>query len=89
MKILKGQNMQRNTPFLWFDSNAEEAVQFYTSIFKDSKITGITRYGAAAAETSGRPEGTVMTVAFELEGQRFVAQTAVRYSLSRQPYRLS
>lgn len=61
--------MQKITPFLWFDHQAEEAAQFYTSIFKNSKITGFTRYG----ENSQKPEGTVMTVAFQLEGQDFVA----------------
>ena len=61
--------MQKITPFLWFDDQAEEATQFYTSIFKNSKITGITRYG----ENGQKPKGTVMTVAFQLEGQDFVA----------------
>ncbi|MGO9568966.1 MAG: VOC family protein [Desulfomonilaceae bacterium] len=65
--------MQKITPFLWFDDKAEEAVNFYVSIFKNSKITGITRYGEAGAEVAGRPEGTVMTVAFQVEGQEFVA----------------
>ena len=65
--------MQKITPFLWFDSNAEEAVEFYTSIFKNSKITGLTRYGPAGAEAAGRPKGTVMTVTFQLEGQEFMA----------------
>jgi predicted 3-demethylubiquinone-9 3-methyltransferase (glyoxalase superfamily) len=65
--------MQKLTPCLWFDSNAEEAVKFYTSIFKHSKITGITHYGEAGAEVSGQPRGTVMTVAFQLEGQDFLA----------------
>ncbi len=65
--------MQKITPFLWFDDNAEEAVNLYVSIFRNSKITGITRYGGAGAEVAGRPEGTVMTIAFQLEGQEFVA----------------
>jgi predicted 3-demethylubiquinone-9 3-methyltransferase (glyoxalase superfamily) len=65
--------MQKITPHLWFDNNAEEAAKFYTSIFKNSKIIYISRYGEAAAEVSGRPKGTVMTVIFELEGQRFMA----------------
>jgi predicted 3-demethylubiquinone-9 3-methyltransferase (glyoxalase superfamily) len=65
--------MQKITPFLWFDSQAEEAANFYTSIFKNSRITGITRYGEEGAQASGRPKGTVMTVAFELKGQEFVA----------------
>lgn len=65
--------MQKITPFLWFDDKAEEAARFYTSIFKNSKIKGIARYGEAAAEASGRPTGSVMTVDFEIEGQEFVA----------------
>lgn len=66
-------NLQKITPFLWFDSQAEEAANFYTTIFKNSKIVSITRYGVEAAEASGRPKGTVMTIAFQLEGQDFVA----------------
>ncbi len=65
--------MQKITPFLWFNDNAEEAAHFYTSIFPNSRIRAVTRYGDAGAEASGRPKGTVMTVAFELEGQEFVA----------------
>ncbi|NOS77077.1 MAG: VOC family protein [Nitrospira sp.] len=65
--------MQKITPCLWFDDQAEEAAAFYTSIFKHSKIGPITRYGEASAETSGRPKGSVMTVTFEIEGQEFVA----------------
>jgi predicted 3-demethylubiquinone-9 3-methyltransferase (glyoxalase superfamily) len=66
-------NIQKITPFLWFDDNAEEVARFYTSIFKNSKVIDITHYGESAAEVSGRPKGTVMTVTFELEGQRFMA----------------
>jgi predicted 3-demethylubiquinone-9 3-methyltransferase (glyoxalase superfamily) len=65
--------MQKITPFLWFDDKAEEAATFYTSVFKNSKIVNIARYGDAGAEVAGRPKGTVMTVAFQLEGQEFVA----------------
>ena len=65
--------IQRITPFLWFDSQAEEAVSFYSSVFKNSKIVTTTRYGQAGAEASGRPKGTVMTMAFRLDGQDFVA----------------
>ncbi len=65
--------MQKITPFLWFDDKAEEAVKFYMSIFKNSKIGKMTRYGEAAAKASGRPKGTVMTVAFRLNGQAFTA----------------
>jgi predicted 3-demethylubiquinone-9 3-methyltransferase (glyoxalase superfamily) len=65
--------MQKITPFLWFDNNAEEAVNFYISIFKNSKIVSVARYGEAGANVSGQPKGTVMTIAFQLEGQEFVA----------------
>lgn len=65
--------MQKITPFLWFDDKAEEAANFYASIFKNSKIGSITRYGEEGAEASGRPKGTVMTVTFQLEGQDFIA----------------
>jgi predicted 3-demethylubiquinone-9 3-methyltransferase (glyoxalase superfamily) len=61
--------MQTLTPCLWFDTEGEEAANLYTSIFPNSKILEISRYGSAGP----RPEGTVMTVAFELDGQRFVA----------------
>jgi predicted 3-demethylubiquinone-9 3-methyltransferase (glyoxalase superfamily) len=65
--------MQKITPFLWFDGNAEEAANFYVSIFKNSKILRMSRYGKEGFEIHGRPAGTVMTVEFELEGQKFVA----------------
>src|SRR5881396_2142794 len=65
--------MQKITPFLWFDDQAEEAVKFYTSVFKNSKIGGILRYSEEAAKASGRPAGSVLTVEFEMEGQKFVA----------------
>jgi predicted 3-demethylubiquinone-9 3-methyltransferase (glyoxalase superfamily) len=65
--------MQKIRPFLWFDDKAEEAVNFYLSIFKNSKIGSISRYGKEGAEVSGRPEGTAMTIAFQLEGQEFMA----------------
>jgi predicted 3-demethylubiquinone-9 3-methyltransferase (glyoxalase superfamily) len=64
---------QKITPFLWFDSQAEEAANFYVSIFRDSQIVSVARYGEAGAEASGRPEGTVMTVTFKLAGQEFIA----------------
>lgn len=75
LKRLAGYVMgsQKLTPCLWFNDNAEEAVTFYTSIFKNSKIKGVTRYGDAAAEASGRPKGSVMTLVFELEAQEFMA----------------
>ncbi len=66
-------NKQKITPFLWFDNQAEEAVIFYVSIFKNSRVVGIARYGEAGANASGMLEGSVMTVAFELEGQQFIA----------------
>lgn len=65
--------IQRITPCLWFDDQAEEAAKFYVSIFKNSRIGPITRYGKAGARASGMPEGSVMTVTFEIEGQEFVA----------------
>jgi predicted 3-demethylubiquinone-9 3-methyltransferase (glyoxalase superfamily) len=65
--------IQKITPFLWFDSQAEEAVSFYTSIFSNSKIVSVARYGEEGAEASGRPKGTVMTMAFQLDGQEFGA----------------
>ena len=61
--------MQKITPFLWFDNNAEEAANFYVSVFKNSKVLNIARYG----EVGPGPKGTVMTVEFELDGQEFVA----------------
>jgi predicted 3-demethylubiquinone-9 3-methyltransferase (glyoxalase superfamily) len=61
--------MQKITPFLWYDNNAEEAVNHYISIFKNSKITKIARYGDAGPG----PKGSVMTIAFQLEGQDFIA----------------
>ena len=61
--------MQKITPWLWFDTQAEEAATFYTSIFENSRILHVARYGKAGP----RPEGLVMTVSFELDGQEFVA----------------
>jgi predicted 3-demethylubiquinone-9 3-methyltransferase (glyoxalase superfamily) len=67
--------MQKITPFLWLDNEAEEAVKFYTSIFKKSKVGKILRYGEEAAKVSesGRPVGSVLTIEFEIEGQKFTA----------------
>ena len=65
--------MQKINPFLWFDNNAEEAAKFYASVFKDSKIKTTTKYSEESAKTSGRAKGSVMTVAFDLYGQPFVA----------------
>src|SRR5437868_2406001 len=64
---MKGKQMQKITPFLWFDTQAEEAMHFYTSIFKNSKIGTISRYG----EAGPGPKGSAMAVTFELEGQQF------------------
>ena len=61
--------MQKITPFLWFDNKAEEAVLFYTAIFKNSKINSVSRYGEGAP----LPAGTVMSVSFQLDGQEFMA----------------
>src|SRR5215467_3846162 len=67
--------MQKITPFLWFDNQAEEAAKFYTSIFRNSKVGRILRYDEEAAKTSqsGRPVGSVLTIEFEIEGQKFTA----------------
>ena len=65
--------MQKITPFLWFDGQAEDAVNFYTSLFKNSKVGRILRYTEEVAENSGRPVGSVLTIEFEIEGQKFVA----------------
>src|SRR6266508_3293536 len=65
--------MQKITPFLWFDDQAEEAAKFYTTLFKNSKISRIFRYNEEAAEKTGRPVGSVLTIEFEIEGQKFVA----------------
>ena len=63
----------RITPCLWFDSLAEEAAEFYVSVFKNSKITSVARYTKAGQETHKQRPGSVMTVAFELDGQKFTA----------------
>ena len=65
--------IQRITPFLWFDNQAEAAAKFYTGIFKNSKIGTVARYGDAGAEVLGQRKGSVMTVDFRLDGQEFVA----------------
>lgn len=65
--------MQKITPFLWFDDDAEEAVKFYTSVFKDAKIGNLSRYDEAGSKASGRRPGSVMTATFQLFGQDFVA----------------
>ena len=66
-------NVQKIIPCLWFDDQAEEAARFYTGIFKNSKIGRIARYGEAGHEVHGKPAGSILTVAFELDGQAFTA----------------
>ncbi|MEX0653006.1 MAG: VOC family protein [Phycisphaeraceae bacterium] len=70
---MKMKTSQPITPFLWFDDQAEEAAEFYTAIFRNSRITSISRFGEAGREIHGKPTGSVMTVAFELDGQPFTA----------------
>jgi predicted 3-demethylubiquinone-9 3-methyltransferase (glyoxalase superfamily) len=65
----EGQSMQKITPFLWFESQAEEAAAFYVSVFKNSQVIRITHYG----EGTSKPKGSVMTASFQIEGQDFVA----------------
>jgi predicted 3-demethylubiquinone-9 3-methyltransferase (glyoxalase superfamily) len=65
--------MQKITACLWFNDNAEEAVRFYAGIFKDAKIKGVTHYSEDAAKIAGRPKGSVLTVAFQLAGQDYLA----------------
>jgi predicted 3-demethylubiquinone-9 3-methyltransferase (glyoxalase superfamily) len=64
---------QKITPCLWFDTEAEEAANFYISVFRNSRIGSINRYGKAGHEVHGKPAGSVMAVEFEIEGQKFVA----------------
>ena len=66
-------NIQRFRPCLWFDTQAEDAAKHYCGIFKNSRIVQVQRYGKAGKEIHGKPEGSVMVVEFELEGQRFMA----------------
>ena len=65
--------IQRIAPCLWFDDQAEQAVEFYSTVFRNSKIVKVARYGEAGYEIHGKQAGTVMTVAFELDGQAFTA----------------
>jgi len=65
--------MQKITPFLWFDHQAEEAAKFYTSVFKNSKLGKILRYDEASAKAAGGTVGSVLTIEFEIEGQKFTA----------------
>ena len=74
---------QRITPFLWLDDRAEEAANFYVSIFENSRIKGVSRYTDEASKAAGRPKGSVMTVAFELDGQDFTALNELREGYNR------
>src|SRR5437870_5579715 len=65
--------MQKITPFLWFNDDAEEAAKFYTSVFKNSRIGKILRYDEVSAKAAGGPVGSVLTIEFEIEGQKFTA----------------
>jgi predicted 3-demethylubiquinone-9 3-methyltransferase (glyoxalase superfamily) len=65
--------VQKIAPCLWFDNQAEEAANFYVSIFRSSRIVSMTRYGEAGEKAAGRPKGSVMVVAFQLNGQEFTA----------------
>ncbi len=65
--------MQKITPFLWFDNQAEEAAKFYTTVFKNSKVGRILRYDETSAKAAGRPAGSVLTIEFEIGGQKFTA----------------
>ena len=65
--------MQKITPCLWFDNNAEEAVALYTSVFENTEITSVVRYGEADAAVPGQPEGSVQLITFTLEGLEFTA----------------
>jgi predicted 3-demethylubiquinone-9 3-methyltransferase (glyoxalase superfamily) len=65
--------LQKITPCLWFDSEAEDAARFYISVFGNARIGEVSRYGKEGFEIHGRPEGSVMTVEFEIEGQNFTA----------------
>jgi predicted 3-demethylubiquinone-9 3-methyltransferase (glyoxalase superfamily) len=69
----KQHGAQKIMPFLWFDKQAEVAARFYASIFENSRMGEVTRYGKEGYEIHGMEEGTVMTVDFEIEGQKFVA----------------
>lgn len=71
--ICRRQRLQKFTPCLWFDYQAEEAARFSASVCKNSRIKSVTRYGEAESQVSGKPPGSVLTVDFELDGQTFVA----------------
>ena len=85
MKSSSGNTDQTITPFLWFNDNAEQAVKFYTSIFKNSRIGKISRYGEEGEKVAGRPKGSVMTIEFQLAGQQFIALNGGPSSNSPRP----
>lgn len=64
--------MQKIIPFLWFDDKAEEAANFYASVFKNSKVGNVTRYNDESSAAAGRPKGSVMTIEFQLDGQDYI-----------------
>jgi len=68
--------MQKITPFLWFDTQAEDAANFYVSIFDNSKILNVSRYDESSAKTTGMKVGSAFVVSFQLEGQNFTAMNA-------------
>lgn len=72
-KTMKGIDFQKITPFLWFNDQAEDAVKFYTSLFKNSAVKLTTRYEEEGAKATGMPDGSIMTMAFTIEGHDFVA----------------
>jgi predicted 3-demethylubiquinone-9 3-methyltransferase (glyoxalase superfamily) len=74
-------DVQKITPCLWFDDKAEEAAKFYASIFKNSKVGDVTRYGKEGYEIHGKEAGSILTVEFEIEGQKFVALNDFEASL--------
>ena len=79
--------MQKITPFLWFDDQAEEAVNFYTNVFPNSKITRVTRYEGSGAKSAGKPEGVVMTISFQITARSSWPWTAGRTSPFPRPFR--
>jgi predicted 3-demethylubiquinone-9 3-methyltransferase (glyoxalase superfamily) len=74
--------MQKITPFLWFDDQAEQAAKFYTSVFKNSKVGRILRYDETSAKAAGRPAGSVLTIEFEIKVKNSRRSTVVRSSNS-------
>ena len=73
LSTIKDSDLQKITPFLWFDNQALDAANFYASVFKNARVKTTTRYSKEGAAASGVPEGSIMTVSFEIEGQEFTA----------------